>query len=660
MSEFKDSDETARRLLEALPDAVMLVNEQTCISIANSQCERVFGYSRSELTGVPFAALIPVELHAEYAERMAAHVANPSVRPQEARIELSGRRKDGGQFPIEVALSAAQIADRTLALIIVRDITLRKEADEEHRRSREDLETALHGIGDGVIVVDLRGCVVRINPAAESLTGWSAADAFGKRFDEVCSLIDAETRVPIDSPVLALRHAVVDSRPNKLLLVSRAGAEHPIASSSSLMRDVQGELRGAVLVLRDRSAEAAQQAAQARLDALFQCAPAYISIIDIQGRFEYMNRVMAHHKYADVIGSNWLRYMPARYHERMTAALQAVIRNGESRILERVLQGPDDTEILLSSHLGPMQIGDRIIGAVMVSLDVTSLKRAQAESASAQRLAAVGTLAAGVAHEINTPVQFVTDSVTFLRDAMQDLLILMDSAQHLREVAAAAQASVPQLSEAVTAAADAEDEADLPYLRENVPKAFERILDGLERVATIVRSMKEFAHPAQKSMAPVDLNRSIQNTLTISRNEYRYVAEVETDFGAIPPVTCFVNDINQVILNLVVNAGHAIADVVEGTSNKGLIKVHTEQQGDSVVITISDTGRGIPDDVLPHIFEPFFTTKQVGKGTGQGLSVVWAIVQEKHRGEIKVTTEVGKGTTFSVRLPIAGNQSDSE
>jgi signal transduction histidine kinase len=193
-------------------------------------------------------------------------------------------------------------------------------------------------------------------------------------------------------------------------------------------------------------------------------------------------------------------------------------------------------------------------------------------------------------------------------------------------------------------------------LIEQVPKAFDRCVDGLQRMTAIVRSLKEFAHPATQQASAVDLNRAIQSTLTIARNEYKYVAELETDFGDLPFVVCHVNDINQVVLNIVVNAAHAIGDALRGREEKGMLKVSTRVDGEWVVIAISDTGPGIPEHIRAHIFDPFFTTKEVGRGTGQGLAIAWTAVKEKHGGELTFETEIGRGTTFFIRLPISGKR----
>ncbi|HEY0189626.1 MAG TPA: ATP-binding protein, partial [Kofleriaceae bacterium] len=199
-----------------------------------------------------------------------------------------------------------------------------------------------------------------------------------------------------------------------------------------------------------------------------------------------------------------------------------------------------------------------------------------------------------------------------------------------------------------------EGDFDLQYLTDEVPRALGRADDGLQRVTQIVRSMKLFAHPSTV-LALTDLNRAIEATLVVAHNEYKYVAELVTDLApGLPPIACFINELNQVVLNIVVNAAHAIAAVVAGTTARGTIAVATRRDGDDVVIAIRDTGGGIPDAIRDRIFDPFFTTKEVGKGTGQGLAIAHTIVVEKHRGKLWFDTEPGRGTTFYIRIPIAG------
>jgi signal transduction histidine kinase len=287
-----------------------------------------------------------------------------------------------------------------------------------------------------------------------------------------------------------------------------------------------------------------------------------------------------------------------------------------------------------------------------LTAETKARQQAEAELRQAQKLESVGRLASGVAHEINTPVQFVSDSLHFLQEAGTDLLGVVEKMQAVQR---SVLAGAPSL-EAAAAAGEAESLADIPYLVENVPKAFARCRDGLARVAEIVRAMKEFAHPDAKEMAPVDLNRAIQSTLIIARNEYKYVAGLVTDFGELPTVMAHAGDFNQAVLNILVNAAQAVSDAVKGTDQLGCITVRTRCEGAWAVVSIADTGGGIPEGIRDRIFDPFFTTKEVGRGTGQGLAIARSIVVEKHKGELTMTTEPGKGTTFFIRLPIAGLQ----
>ena len=402
-------------------------------------------------------------------------------------------------------------------------------------------------------------------------------------------------------------------------------------------------------VLRERAEQRATQAELAHktikitLDAVLECAPAFILAVDEHGKIRFINKVLPHLKIDDVIGTDWLQYLSPGDDEQHRARFRRILTTGVAETYDATVIGAEGKTLSFTTHIGPLRDNDRITGAVFVAQDVTELKRSQAEFADARHLAAIGSVAAGVAHEINTPIQFVNDSVHFLRDASRDIFDLVDKLQVVRGLTTEGP-DAPGLREAIAAVVQAEDAADLAYLRENVPKALERCLDGVTRITTIVRSMKEFAHPAGHDMAPSDVNRAIQSTLTIASSAYKYL------------VACHINEINQVVLNLVVNAAHTIGDVVKGSDRKGVITVRTRREGDDVLISIGDTGAGIPAAIARRVFEPFFTTKAVGQGTGQGLALAMAVVRDRHGGDVTFETQEGHGTTFTVRLPIAGKQ----
>lgn len=297
-------------------------------------------------------------------------------------------------------------------------------------------------------------------------------------------------------------------------------------------------------------------------------------------------------------------------------------------------------------HAPDYSEGRRVRG---FSIDITTQKKLESELHQAQRLESVGRLAAGIAHEINTPVQFVNDNCYFLKDSVPQVRLVLECHQECLRAMAAGSMTPP---EALARTAAIEQTADLAFLQENMPTAVERALEGLERVAAIVRSMKEFSHPTQDAPSSADINVAILSTLTIARNEYKYVADVRTVFGEIPPVVCYVGELNQALLNIIVNAAHAIGEAIAGTERKGLITVTTASEEDSVLIAIADTGPGIPQAIQDKIFDPFFTTKEVGKGTGQGLAIARAVIVDRHGGALTFDSEPGKGTTFLIRLPI--------
>jgi PAS domain S-box-containing protein len=272
---------------------------------------------------------------------------------------------------------------------------------------------------------------------------------------------------------------------------------------------------------------------------------------------------------------------------------------------------------------GPDGFATRIAG---LHVDITERKELERQLATARRLESIGRLAAGLAHEINTPIQFVQDSVYFIDDAVRELL-----------------ESLPQGGAGIPS---------LAYCRDNLPQAVARARAGLERVSSIVRSMRDFAHSDATDMAFADINHAIAATLAVTRHEYRDVADVATELDRVPLVKCHAGQINQVLANLIVNAAHAIADVVGASGERGCITVRTWQDGDGVCISVEDTGPGIPESVRDRVFEPFFTTKGVGHGAGQGLSVARAIVVGQHRGDLNFTTVMGSGTRFLVRLPL--------
>jgi PAS domain S-box-containing protein len=311
-------------------------------------------------------------------------------------------------------------------------------------------------------------------------------------------------------------------------------------------------------------------------------------------------------------------------------------------------RGPDGDWIETETVAERVLERDGSSSVVVTVRDVSERQRLELELRHAQKLESVGRLAAGVAHEINTPIQFIGDNVRFLGESVDGLIRLHEAYRELVE----AIDDPARRTEALARVERVAQDIDVEFVLEEVPGAITQTLDGIGRVATIVRAMKSFGHPGNDEKTDVDLNEAISSTLVVAANEVKYVAQVETELGELPFVRCHRGDINQVVLNLVINAAHAIA-ACSDERGQGTIRVRTRAEAGWAVIEVSDTGTGIDPAIADKVYDQFFTTKEVGSGTGQGLALAHSLVVDRHGGTIDFTSEVGVGTTFVVQLPLA-------
>lgn len=398
---------------------------------------------------------------------------------------------------------------------------------------------------------------------------------------------------------------------------------------------------------------------QERFNKLFMAVEqAYEAIVmtDVEGRIEYVNPAFERQTGYSLydVGGQTLRFLRSgQQDDAFYQTLWQTIHAGKvwaGRIVSKRKDGQLTQDDVVVS---PVRQRGRIVNFVSVARDVTREMVLEAQLMQAQKLEAVGRLAAGVAHELNTPAQFVADNTHFLADSFADLRRVITCIR-----------SGPCQSEQGSAKTQALDELlkeiDVEFLLAEIPKALEQSLDGLGRITMIVRAMKDFSHIGSNEKTAFDISRALDSTLAVSRNEWKYVAEVVTHYDPeLPPVPMIVNEMNQVFLNLIVNSAHAIAEATAaGPPRRGTITIETRRDGDFAEIRIRDDGAGIPPEVRSRIFEPFFTTKPVGKGTGQGLALSRSIVVEKHKGQLSFESQVGVGTVFIIRLPLIEKTSD--
>lgn len=352
----------------------------------------------------------------------------------------------------------------------------------------------------------------------------------------------------------------------------------------------------------------------------------------------------------EIIGRNFENFLhPDSKHDFVRQ--QLLRKEGYSDSYEFILVNKDGEKVFVLSSPTPL-IDERLNynGSYEVITNISNLKLIEHQLIHSQKMETIGVMAAGLAHEINTPLQYAIGNSTFVKETIDKLVQFITSIRDLmHDMAPAKLAANPRAID------DIIDAFDVDFITKEIPPAINECLEGLNRIAAIVLSVKKFAHPDSDEFRPINVNEEITTTINISRNEWKYVADMECRFDEnLPPLSCIASDFNQVILNLIINASHAVQEKYNETAQKGTIRITTSMDKHDLVVSVSDNGTGIPVRVQNKIFNPFFTTKDVGKGTGMGLAIVLKII-EKHKGKIWFESEEGKGTTFHVRFPLGND-----
>lgn len=393
------------------------------------------------------------------------------------------------------------------------------------------------------------------------------------------------------------------------------------------------------------------EASEARYRSMMESMTDPVYIVSPDCIIDYMNPAMVRYNGGSAVGETCHKKLHGLDKRCEWCALDQV---GQDRSVETKFTSPGDGRRFVVTNTPIRHQGGRIF-CMTIMRDVTDYltaleekKEAQHQLSQAQKLESVGQLAAGIAHEINTPIQYAMDNISFLDTAFSDIMTMAKAIPPFLEVARTGNVSEADMDRLESAI----DAADLAYHEEEIPLSIAQTAEGMNRVAKIVKSMKAFSHPGGERTL-TDINAALDNTVTISRNVWKYTATVACEFDReLPGVLCNPGEINQVFLNLIVNASQAVDEKVgKAGESKGSILIQTLGKADSVQILIRDTGIGIAKDNLDRIFDPFFTTKKVGQGTGQGLAISYDVIVNKHKGRLQCESEPGKGTTFTITLP---------
>ncbi|MBI3475236.1 MAG: PAS domain-containing protein [Acidobacteria bacterium] len=528
------------------------------------------------------------------------------------------------------------------------------EVSERHRMS-SDLSNQAHYLNSliqnsplGIVVLDKDGRVELANDAFEELFLLSPGAAEGRNLAELFSIGGTDPR-----EFLLPELASTKTKTNQSIRRRRKDGTilHLELHTVPVER---GRTRGSYTIYKDISVQVKSEEdlrrAHADAEIVINSVPSILIGIDNRSKITRWNRaaeqtfdLQRHEVLGKILGNCGIQWLRSDISNLFDTCL-AERREGQ---LEELMFRKCDRPRSLGLSSKWVHFPSRGTGELLIlGADTTERRDLEGQLQQAQKLEAIGQLAAGIAHEINTPAQFVGDNLVFLKDSWASIQELIASGTRMSGEARTGSVAEETVSKFEQAA------ADIDFLLTEVPLALDQSREGVNRITMIVRAMKEFSHPGSREKQAVDLNRAIETTVAVARNEWKYVSEVKTDLSPdLPLVPCLAGELNQVLLILIVNAAHAIGDVVGATGNKGTITISTKQQDGAVEIAVRDSGGGIPEAIRSRIFEPFFTTKPVGKGTGQGLTLAYATVK-KHDGKIWFESEMNKGTTFFVRLPL--------
>ena len=644
--------------LEAAANGIAITQRDGKILWINPAFTALTGYEPGEIIGRSHSVLNSGQQEPGFYEELWQTVLAGKVW----HGELVNRRKDGSFYDEEMTITPLRGPEGDIQnfIAIKQDISARKFVEDALQLKQNELRVLFDWMPAMIWFKDTQNNILRVNQRV--------ADSLGRKVEEVEGWPVADIYPEIAEQVFELDKQVIASKSPMLGIVEKfkdkQGRDTWIQKDRVPVCDKNGEVTGIVVMAHDITERKIfeQQLEHVRNEhaAVLNSLGEGVHWIDIHGNIKFENPAAAKmlgYEIHELIGK------PAHltmHHTRADGSaypkdecsIYATLRDGKvRRVADEVFWRKDGTSFAVDYICTPVYEKDGSSGgSVVIFTDITERKQLEAQLVQAKKLESVGQLASGIAHEINTPTQYVGDNTRFVKESFAAVLKVLQSHQEL--LAAAKQNAVTP--EMVARGAKLLAESDLEYLCEQIPAALSETLEGVERISKIVRAMKEFSHPGGREKIPADLNRAIQSTVTVAKNEWKYVADLKLELAEeLPLVPCFVGEFNQCILNLVVNAAHAIGDVVgKNPGSKGVITVQSLLAGDFVEVRVTDTGTGIPESARSKIFEPFFTTKDVGKGTGQGLSIIYGSIVKRHGGTVSFETETGKGTTFIIRLPL--------
>jgi PAS domain S-box-containing protein len=531
-------EEWSRSIFEAAAEGIIIVNTEATILSMNRAAKNIFGIPENETPDFNIKTILTDDSSAQVFRSLSAQ---DKAIASNITYETSAKNIHGQQFPIEVSISSANPGNQCIYIIIVHNITERKNAEQKLNDSRRQFEIILETVVEGILGLDKDGNFIFLNSAASKMLGWNPQELIGKSSHE-----------------------------------------------------------------------------------------------------------LIHHTHED----------GTKHNKQDCPIYKSVQMNCGVNMIEDIFWRKDGTSFPVEYFSRLIQEAGLVTGAVVSFRDITTRKEQEKEKKiiemqlhQAQKLESIGQLAAGIAHEINTPAQYINDNTHFLNSGVSDLFAYIAL---LEKTISEIPSQDNQFIQNRNILMEKAKSIDLEYMKNEIPLAITQSIEGLERITKIVSAMKEFSHPGVEEKTAININSALDSTINVSRNEWKYYADIVRNYqDQLPDLICYPAELNQAFLNIIVNAAHAIKDSLEfSNEEKGQITIST-REGDGVIeVEISDSGSGIPEEIIPKIFDPFFTTKAVGKGTGQGLSITYSAVVQKHGGTIDIGNIPNGGASFLIRLPM--------
>ncbi|MFK5892589.1 MAG: PAS domain S-box protein [Pseudomonadota bacterium] len=662
----------------------------------NEGARKNLGYSMDELIN-----MTPLDIEPEsHRENVKEHLDKiKKGLKKKVTFKSIHKRKDGSTYPIEAHVQLSNLGETPVYVAMVLDISESRKWEDKINQEKLEVERVSHELAFQkiaieehaiVCVLDENQNILSVNKKYTDISKYTEKEVIGKNFcTDIESIIDSNEVKNISSTIKS-----GDIWRGVLHFFGKSKESYWATTTITPFYNKNAEIYQYVVVSTDitdqkisekKLQRSHKEIHDAHREINFQKLAldefAIVSSTDVNGCITYANEKfceVSQYSQDEVIGENH-RFLKSDVHsEAFYAEMWKTISLGKIWKGELCNRKKDGVFYWLATIIVPfINNNGQPYKYISIKMDITDQKKIEQQLVArnkeiekaheelekshhmilhSEKLASVGQLAAGIAHEINTPIQFVGDNTRFIQESFSDLIDVVKAFESLIK---AANDGV-DIKDATDKAITLSEDVEIDYLVEEVPNAIIQSLEGVSRISKIVRSMKDFSHPGTDNLENIDLSKAIESTINVSRNEWKYVADMHTNFDtSLTSVPCYPGELNQVFLNIIVNAAHAIEQCKKDSDGMGEISISTQNLGESVEIRIADSGGGIPADVRKHIFEPFYTTKAVGKGTGQGLAIAYSVIVDKHNGSIEVESELGVGTTFVINLPL-DNVNDEE